>query len=114
MTQLPELCIVTQVTQTYVYIYIYIYIYISNPWKSNYRDGPTGHKSNENNIITTATSFIMIAIFIDINECTEGISGCSDGCENSPGYFECSCPSGFTLSHEDNKTCIGKRKKNIC
>ena len=62
-------------------------------------------------IITTATSFIMIAIFIDINECTEGISGCSDGCENTPGYFECSCPSGFTLSHQDNKTCIGKRKK---
>ena len=36
-----------------------------------------------------------------------------DGCENSPGYFECFCPSGFTLSHEDNKTCIGKRKKVI-
>ena len=54
----------------------------------------------------------MIAIFADINECTEGISGCSDGCENSPGYFECSCPSGFTLSHEDNKTCIGKSKNH--
>ena len=62
------------------------------------------------NFMTIATSFIMIAICADINECTEGISGCSDGCENTPGYFECSCPSGFTLSHEDNKTCIGKRK----
>ena len=69
--------------------------------------------NNVSNIMTTATSFIMIAICADINECTEGISGCSDGCENSPGYFECSCPSGFTLSHEDNKTCIGKREKNI-
>ena len=57
--------------------------------------------------MTIATSFIMIAICADINECTEGISGCSDGCKNTPGYFECSCPSGFTLSQ---KTCIGKRK----
>ena len=65
------------------------------------------------NFMTIATSFIMIAICADINECTEGISGCSDDCENSPGYFECSCPSGFTLSHQDNKTCIGRRKKNI-
>ena len=62
--------------------------------------------------MTTAAFFIMFAICADINECTEGISGCSDGCENTPGYFECSCPSGFTLSHEDNKTCIGKRKKH--
>ena len=63
-------------------------------------------------IITTTTSYIMITIFADINECAEGISGCSDGCENSPGYFECSCPSGFTLSYEDNKTCIGKGKNH--
>ena len=62
--------------------------------------------------MTTATSFIMIVICADINECTEGISGCSDGCENSPGYFECSCPSGFTLSHQDNKTCIGRRNNH--
>ena len=56
--------------------------------------------------------FIMFTISADINECTEGISGCSDGCENTPGYFECSCPSGFTLSYQDNKTCIGKRRNH--
>ena len=27
----------------YIYIYIYIYIYSSNPWESNYRDGPMGY-----------------------------------------------------------------------
>ena len=63
--------------------------------------------NNVSIITTTAASFIMIVICTDINECTEGISGCSDGCENTPGYFKCSCPSGFTLSYQDNKTCIG-------
>ena len=57
-------------------------------------------------------SYFFYAICADIDECTEGISGCSDDCENSPGYFECSCPSGFTLSHQDNKTCIGKGKNH--
>ena len=27
----------------------YIYIYSSNPWESNHRDGPTGHKNNNFN-----------------------------------------------------------------
>ena len=26
---------------------IYIYIYSSNPWESNHRDGPTGHKNKK-------------------------------------------------------------------
>ena len=29
---------------TRIYIYIYIYKHTSNPWESNHRDGPRGHK----------------------------------------------------------------------
>ena len=25
---------------------MYMYIYSSNPWESNYKDGPMGHKNN--------------------------------------------------------------------
>ena len=35
----------TRVSDTRKNIYIYIYIYNSNPWESNHRDGPTGHKN---------------------------------------------------------------------
>ena len=28
---------------------MYIYKHTSNPWESNHRDGPTGHKNNNNN-----------------------------------------------------------------
>ncbi len=44
---------------------------------------------------------------IDIDECSEGLSGCSDYCSNHIGYFECSCMEGYQLL-ENNKTCIGK------
>ena len=29
---------------------IYIYIYSSNPWESNHRDGPTGHKNKKKRV----------------------------------------------------------------
>ena len=44
---------------------------------------------------------------IDIDECVEDLSGCSDICQNTNGSFECSCHNGYYLSHDDNRTCIG-------
>lgn len=43
--------------------------------------------------------------FTDINECSEGTSGCEQNCDNSDGSFVCSCVSGFQLQ-VDNRSCI--------
>ena len=41
---------------------------------------------------------------VDINECMLNTSGCSQGCMNNDGSFECTCSEGFTLS-SDGVTC---------
>ena len=64
-------------------------------------------------------NFFLTWLFIDINECTEGIvvvggpsidsgiSGwCEQLCENKLGGYECVCHRGYTLN-SDNKTCTG-------
>ena len=46
-------------------------------------------------------------IFIDINECVEGTSGCTQNCTNTVGSFQCSCKNGYMLL-EDKRTCNGE------
>ncbi|KAK5580541.1 hypothetical protein RB653_000561 [Dictyostelium firmibasis] len=41
---------------------------------------------------------------IDINECSIGSSGCSQGCENTNGGFYCYCSTGYKLN-ANGKTC---------
>jgi len=43
----------------------------------------------------------------DIDECSEGISGCSQSCVNTVGSFNCSCRSGYQNSELDHRICIG-------
>ena len=52
--------------------------------------------------------FYCLYGIIDIDECMEGSSGCSDQCYNEVGSFYCSCSDGYKLSSTDNKTCQGK------
>jgi hypothetical protein len=42
---------------------------------------------------------------IDSDECAPSSHGCSHGCENKPGSFECTCPEGLVLD-TDQKTCV--------
>lgn len=44
----------------------------------------------------------------DVNECTQGISGCDQDCLNTVGSFQCKCRQGFRLGR-DGRTCEGKR-----
>ena len=44
--------------------------------------------------------------FIDVDECTEGTSGCEQICSNTVGSFFCSCQSGYTLD-ADGTNCNG-------
>nr|NP_989783.1 low density lipoprotein receptor precursor [Gallus gallus]CAD56163.1 low-density lipoprotein receptor precursor [Gallus gallus] len=40
----------------------------------------------------------------DVDECSQGTSGCSHGCQDRPIGFRCLCPDGFRLG-ADGKTC---------
>ena len=44
--------------------------------------------------------------YIDINECSEGLSSCNQLCINTIGSYDCDCYTGFNLK-SDNKTCLG-------
>ncbi|XP_061719868.1 fibrillin-2-like isoform X1 [Cydia pomonella] len=35
---------------------------------------------------------------VDIDECAEGMAGCSFRCHNTPGSWRCVCPYGYTLA----------------
>ena len=42
----------------------------------------------------------------DVNECDGNTTGCSQGCSNLIGGFQCFCWNGYAI-HVDNKTCVG-------
>ena len=46
-----------------------------------------------------------MTILLDINECSEGISGCNQICSNTLGSYICICQNGYQLD-TDNHTCI--------
>ena len=44
----------------------------------------------------------------DIDECTQGLAGCSHNCDNTLGSYSCSCRKGFQLL-SDNHNCAGNQ-----
>ena len=42
----------------------------------------------------------------DIDECSEGTSGCDHNCTNTDGSYYCTCMDGYVLE-SDNHTCTG-------
>ena len=46
-------------------------------------------------------------MFVDVDECDEGIDGCDHMCANTVGSFNCSCHPGFHLL-DDDITCAGE------
>ena len=48
-----------------------------------------------------------LILLADIDECSEGISGCSQLCSNTIGTYSCNCQNGYQLG-SDNHTCVGK------
>ena len=47
-----------------------------------------------------------LVLHTDIDECSEGVSGCSQLCSNTVGSYRCSCQNGYQLG-SDNHTCLG-------
>ena len=44
---------------------------------------------------------------VDIDECSEGTSGCAQSCMNAVGNYSCSCEPGYLLA-SDEHTCDGQ------
>ena len=53
-----------------------------------------------------AIYMVFIAIFTDIDECTETINGCEQICTDTEGSFVCSCKVGYHLA-VDGRSCGG-------
>ena len=58
--------------------------------------------SDYNNIMYVHYWFIS-----DINECQTDNGGCTQTCDNTNGFYQCSCWDGYELT-SDNHTCVGK------
>jgi len=46
-------------------------------------------------------------MYVDIDECTKGTSGCSQGCRNTDGSFICTCNEGYQTHRDDPTFCVG-------
>ena len=55
-------------------------------------------------LLCTVASIYTSLCATDIDECAADTDGCDQVCTNTPGSFECSCNSGFSLS-TDGRTC---------
>jgi len=44
--------------------------------------------------------------YSDIDECVQGLAGCSQSCNNTVGSYFCTCMDGFELG-TNNQTCTG-------
>ena len=49
----------------------------------------------------------IVFTLIDINECAQGSSNCSQGCRNTDGSFICTCNEGYQTHHDDPTSCFG-------
>ena len=49
----------------------------------------------------------MIVKSLDVDECAQGISGCSQGCRNTNRSFICTCNEGYQTHHNDPTFCVG-------
>lgn len=59
---------------------------------------------------------LFVCSSLDLDECAQGTSQCSQLCLNTPGSFTCACQPGFQLDF-DGRGCISKfrssDKRNI-
>lgn len=55
--------------------------------------------------LTTGLFYYTTVLYIDIDECLTGTSGCEQLCQNTPGSFKCTCFLGYAMN-SDNRSCV--------
>ena len=73
---------------------------------SGYRLSSDGYTCNGKSLKSLVRLLASNAVCVDIDECAENSSNCTQNCTNTVGSFTCSCGSGFTLGN-DRRTCQG-------
>lgn len=59
-------------------------------------------------MIILFAQFIVFSKFCtDIDECAEGVDGCSQTCTNRIGSYNCSCNTGYRIAIHNNHGCDG-------
>ena len=61
------------------------------------------YKGTSNNILATAQLYLGL----DINECENSMNFCNGTCENTPGSYNCFCPTGY-VPNPKGDLCIGR------
>ena len=51
-------------------------------------------------------------MLLDVDECAEDTSGCTQTCTNTVGSYECSCDYGYRIA-SDNHGCNGKSNRYL-
>lgn len=46
-------------------------------------------------------------LLLDVDECDTDNGGCSNGCLNTFGDYECTCPHGYRIDSVNGTTCLG-------
>ena len=55
-------------------------------------------------VILISDEYLLLCYDADVDECSEGTSGCSQLCTNTIGSYTCTCDNGYQLTN-DNHTC---------
>ena len=68
----------------------------------------TGLRVQVTNVIILYNFFAydVQMFYSDIDECIQGLAGCSQNCNNTAGSYFCTCMDGFELG-SGNHTCTG-------
>ena len=61
------------------------------------------NKGTSNNFLAPAQLYLGL----DINECENSMNFCNGTCENTPGSYNCFCPTGY-VPNPRGDLCIGK------
>ena len=51
------------------------------------------------------SNFLVLILYLDINECEQNNGDCQHNCYNLFGSYRCDCYKGFRIAY-DKKTCI--------
>ena len=74
-----------------------------NPGYHLASDGQSCNGDSSYHSIDTVGEFLCHDfISIDIDECSEGTSGCAQSCTNTVGSYDCSCGTGFLLASDEH------------
>lgn len=74
--------------------------------KTGYRTVPRTSQANYRRLSAPPPFWEGQSQCIDVDECAEGIDGCTYQCRNTIGSYECDCPPGYEVAHDDHRQCV--------